>query len=98
MKTISLENYQVTDIEGKPVEGKLYDVKGSLIAILFLPSLNLNTKQLLSNEETRKKIESSIGSVELTDEEYAELVRAIDLLDNLKWNDIQFVHRVLDAK
>ena len=74
-----------------------YAIKDSLIEVLFSPTLKLNTINLLKQEILAKKIIECGDELLLEDEEYTRLQSALSKVEGLGKNDIEMVHRVLEA-
>uniref|UniRef100_A0A6M3LDZ5 Uncharacterized protein n=1 Tax=viral metagenome TaxID=1070528 RepID=A0A6M3LDZ5_9ZZZZ len=101
MRELNLINYSTKVKEIK--DGKLldkiepYNVKEALIAILFMPGNNVTAREAFKRQILADKIEMSNGSILLEEAEWQKLVDAADKLNNVGRNDIEFLHRILDA-
>lgn len=99
MKKIDMTPFmiKVRQSDGIEKEGK-YGLKESLVEILYNPSLKLNAISLLRQEELAKKIAGSPDTeLLLEEEEYTRLKTALETVQGLGKNDIELVHRVMDA-
>lgn len=76
-----------------------YAFKESLVEILFSPMLKLNTVNLLKQEILAKKIIECTGDeLLLEDEEYSRVETALGKVEGLGKNDIEMVHRIVEAE
>lgn len=78
-------------------QAALYDVKTSIIEVLFHPDLNLPSAAILERDETAHKILHCDGSVLLEEQEWINLRIAVQTVSGFTRRDSQFIHRVLDA-
>ena len=101
MRELDLTNYSTTVKEvrnGKLVDKKdEYDVKGSLVSILFMPGNNVNARESFKRQVLANQIETANGSVLLEEADWQKLVDAAEKLENVGRNDVEFMHRILDA-
>lgn len=100
MKKINLKPYDVkwTDKEGKE-QTTPYDVKSSLINILFHPVLKLAGRDLLKAHKLAEKIEEcNEDIILLEDHDYMKLKNAAESIKGFTKNDVEFVQRVLEAE
>lgn len=89
MRKISLSQYSV----GKDK----YDVKGSLVAVLF--ARKLNSSDLIEYDGIAKMIESSDTEVILTEKEYNIIKSCVESNPGgYARQDLEFVERVLNAE
>lgn len=85
--------------DGSPVPLPPYDIRTSLIEILFLPSLQLGARQALERDDLARKIKACEGSdLLLEDAEYQQIESAVNGFKGYGRNDVEFVRRVLEAK
>lgn len=98
-RKISLKNYNIT-IKSPNSEPKEipYDVKESLIEILFNPELKLTARQLLKANDLASKIEKASGSILLNEVEYEKLKHALETVRGLTKNEIVLVKRIFQAE
>lgn len=75
-----------------------YDVRNSLMEILFHPGLELRAKDVLDRDVLARKIKDwPDKELLLEEEEYKKVVAAIEVLRGLTRHDVEFVRRVLNA-
>ena len=93
MRKLDITDY-VVDADGQEV---MYQVKKSIVAILFHPDLKLTAYQLLETNKLAEKISKGDDSVLLEEAEWSTLKKAIDTVKGYSMNDVEFVERVLDC-
>lgn len=93
MKKINVEDYIVD-----PGIGTKYEVKRSLITVLFHPELKLDAYTALKANKVAEKIESAQGVVLLEDAEYDMIKRGLDVTTSYTRTDVEFIKRVLEAE
>lgn len=99
MRQILLTTYPVTVKQKDGREMTIpYHVRESMIAILFQPTLKLQAPQLLRQEALADKIKKAGDSILVEEEEYERLLTAINSIEGLTQVEIEFVHRIVDAK
>lgn len=74
-----------------------FQVKNSIIAVLFQPALKLNAVSLLRQNDLAKKIQDAGDEVLLEEEEYERLCKGINALEGLGREAVEFVERILNA-
>lgn len=91
MRKISLVPYQVNESES-------YDVRGSLVTILF--SNGLGPDDLIEHDRIAKKIENTENNEVLLDEnEYNRIVFCVNSFPKgFGRNDLEFVTRIMNAE
>ena len=97
MRKINTTPYKVnvrTETEEKEID---YNIKNSIITILFQPALKLSAVELLKQNKLAEKVASSGDELLLEEEEYTRLKIALDALEGLSRNDVEFVTRILEA-
>lgn len=91
--TMRLRN-ESGDLEDHP-----YDVKDSLIELLFGRDLQLTGVQLIERDKTAQKIAASPdGHVLLEDAEWAMLSVATEVVRGLGRNDVELIKRIVSAE
>lgn len=99
MRKINITTYKVTvrsaNGETKEID---YGTKDSLVTILFNPELKLSAVDLLKQNKLAEKITDSTDELLLEDEEYNRVKAALDIVQGLGRNDVEFVKRILDAE
>lgn len=88
MRKITLTPYSVGQDQ--------YDVKGSIVAVLF--AHKLNPMDLIEYDRIAKKIEASETEIELNEGEYQIIRSCVESLSvGYERRDLEFVQRVLNA-
>ena len=90
MRKINLQPYDFSD-------GEPYDVKGSIVSLLFSGHLNLGYRQLLEHEHIAQKIEASNSLVLLEETEYREVLNAVETFTGYGRPDVEFISRITEA-
>jgi len=76
-----------------------YDVKVSLVSMLFHPDLRLEAKELLERDKLANKInDCEDGFVLLEDADYEKVKGALGIITGFSRNDVEFVRRILEAE
>lgn len=76
-----------------------YQVKNSLIDLLFARELELSGTEILERDELAHKIDGcSDGNLLLEEGEWNKLVTAINTVKGLGRPDVEFVHRIIEAE
>lgn len=99
MRQIDLSNYsvRVRNPEGEWVDLP-YEMKDSLIEVMFARDLQLTGKQLLERDGLARKIKDCTdGKILLEEEEWNKLVTSINTVKGLGRPDVELVHRILEA-
>ena len=99
MRKINFENYTVTV---RSPDGELrdvpYDVKDSIVGLLFHADLKLSGMELLKQNELAGKILHSKDPEILFEEaEYNKIKQAINVVTGYGRNEVELVRRVLEA-
>lgn len=103
MREIDLSSY---DVKVKVVkdnelvtEERPYNVRESLCELLFVRSQRVSAVEAIKREKIARKIEECEGDIFLLEENDWEKMRdAVNSLEQVGRNDVEFVSRVLDAK
>lgn len=83
---------------GEDNEPVTYDVRKSILNLMFHPGLRLGRVELLEQDDLAKKILKCDGESLLLDEaEYGKVKRAIDNFTGYSRNDVEFVKRIVNA-
>ena len=100
MRKLVISNYKVKARNEKDeIVDVPYNVKESVVSILFQPSLQLQAMDLLEQNKLANKInDAKDGFVLLEDADYDKLRKAIDVVKGLGRNDVEFVKRILEAE
>lgn len=98
MRKITLEPYQ---IKVRTTDGEkeiTYGIRESFVEILFNPGLKLGGAALLKQNELAEKIMKADDTILLEEEEYQRVKIAIETVEGLGKNDVEFVRRILEAQ
>jgi uncharacterized protein YacL (UPF0231 family) len=99
MKKINLKDYEVEVRTPTGTNRVNYEVKTSIIGLLFQPELKLNGVELLKQNQLAEKIlQHQEPEILLEDAEYNKIKQAIDLVKGFGKNDVELVRRVLEAE
>ena len=102
MRKLNLENYQVTEKVRNPVTGGAreftmpYNVKDSVLNILFLPVLKLAGATLVKQNVLAIKIEQCEKEVMLEEEEYQRVLVAANAYSAQSRSDVELIDRILN--
>ncbi len=102
MRKLSLKSYEVTEKVRNPATGSVqqftlpYNVKDSIINILFLPALHLQGVELVRQNVLAMKIEACEDEVMLEEAEYARVKAAIEAYPAAGRADVELVDRILN--
>lgn len=106
MRSIDLTEYKL-EIRTPPQDGQgaagtqnvKYDVRGSLIEILFAPELQLTAKEILDRDDLARKIRDwSDNTLLLEEAEYEKLKSSVEVARGMGHNEVEFIRRVLNAE
>ncbi|MBL7167023.1 MAG: hypothetical protein ISS55_11190 [Dehalococcoidales bacterium] len=101
MRKLNLRSYQTTQKvlggDGQPIEviGN-YNVKDSIINVMFLPTLKLQGAELVRQNVLAMKIETCENEVELEEAEYQRVKEAIEAYPAQSRADVELVDRILN--
>lgn len=99
MKKIDLSKYQAIVHNGKIEESISFDVKKSIVELLFIPQLKLNGSALLQQNSLAEKIQNVKEEfIVLEEEEYSRVKKSFDLYEGFDKNAVELVRRVLNAE
>ncbi len=102
MRKLNLEDYQVTEKARNPVTGGVkeytvpYNVKDSILNILFLPTLKLSGATLVKQNVLAMKIEQCETEVMLEEEEYQRVLAAANAYTAQGRSDVGLIDRILN--
>jgi len=102
MRKLDLRDYQVTHKTVNPVTGKgeeitlPFQVKDSLLNVLFLPELKLMGAALIRQNILAVKIEQAGDEVMLEEEEFHRLKTAVENYPARSRADVDLVDRILN--
>lgn len=100
MKKIDLRNYSIKVLLSNGERKEIsYNVKDSMVNILFTPELKLSGREVLQVNKLATKIEDcEEDEIILETVDYEKLSRAVDTFRGFGKNDVEFISRVLEAK
>ncbi len=102
MRNLNLRNYQVTEKVQNPVTGGVkeyelpFNVKDSILNILFLPSLKLAGAALVKQNVLAMKIEKCEDEILLTEDEYQKVLMAANIYTAQGRADVELIDRILN--
>lgn len=93
---------QMRNAEGN-LEPKPYNVKGSMVACLLHPTLNLTGRELLLRDKLASRIEETKiiegnGHILIEEADYRKLKQAFETIQGFTKSDMELVRRVLEAE
>ncbi len=96
-KKIDLSGYPTgqLDEKGQPVT---YDVRKSLVSVLFHPGLQLDPFQVLEANELADKIRIGGDTILLSEQEYAKIQAGLKVIKGCQEADVEFVRRLIHAE
>jgi len=94
MRKINLLDYEIQT----PAGVKNYQVKDSIVLLLFNADLKLDAVQLLKTNELALKISSAESELLLEESEYSILANAINRFKGYTQNEVELVKRILNAE
>lgn len=100
MRKLAVSDYAVKarNQDGAIVDAP-YNVKESLVTILFHPALKLEARELLRRDKLANKIlDCKDGMVLLEEAEWQKLETAVNTISGYSRADIELVRRVLEAE
>jgi len=98
MRKINLKDYTVEVRTPQGVEQVNYEVKTSIINLLFHPDLKLNAVALLEQNKLAEKILATEHKIMVEEAEYSKIKQAVNVITGLGKNDVELVQRVLGAE
>lgn len=99
-RKINLENYPIQGFDEKGKEKEVpYDVRGSLVTVLFNKDLNLSAVELLDRDDLARRIRDCKGKEILLEEaDYQKIRQSLEVIrGGLGQTDVGFVRRVLEC-
>jgi len=99
MRKINFQDYNVTVQTPEGEKRQIpYEVKDSMISLLFHPDLKLGGVELLKQNELAGKIlNAEPGDLLLEEAEYNKLTQAINVIKGYGRNEVELVRRILEA-
>ena len=101
MRNLNLRNYEWTQKvrggDGKIIELTApYNVKDSILNIMFMPALKLMGAALVKQNVLAIKIEQAQDEVMLEEHEYERVKAAVEAYPSQSRADVEFVDRILN--
>ncbi|KKN38854.1 hypothetical protein LCGC14_0749090 [marine sediment metagenome] len=102
MRKLNLKDYQYTEKVHNPIIGGVkeyelpFNVKDSILNILFLPALKLAGAALVKQNVLAIKIEQSEDEVLLTEDEYQKVLTAANTYIAQGRCDVELIDRILN--
>lgn len=97
---IDLRNYQVqvaTDRKGVAVFDD-YDVKDSLVRMLWNPALELTVEQAFETKPLVDRIRATKDGIVIDQSDYVRLKKALAVIRGAQEDDLELFRRIRDAK
>ena len=92
------DDAEVVNLAGELKSALVYDVRGSLVEVLFHPQLDLPAKAALERDDLARKIlEHPESTILLEEAEYALITGSLNAVSGLGRNDVRFIRQVLNA-
>lgn len=105
MRELNLQPYTIRILRPNDKTGQMeavegnYDIKESLVGLLFARDLQLQARDLLERDPLGRKITEAEGPTLLLEEkEYDIIKKAVDTFKGYTRNEVELVRRVYDAK
>ena len=106
MRKLNMANYivklRVPDQmnPGQMIDAELpYGVKDSILNLMFIPDLHLNGAELVKQNVLAMKLEQcKEDEIQLEDEEYQRIKKAVDTFKGFGRNDVELVTRINEAE
>jgi len=104
MRKLNLKSYQwtqkvvVKDKEGEHIQDVTspFNVKDSVVNIMFMPGLGLKGAELIKQNILAVKIEQAEDEVMLEEAEYERIVTAANNYTAISRADVEFIDRILN--
>ncbi len=98
MRNLEIGNYMV-EVRGQDgCTQTPYDMKRSIITVLFHPELRLKAQDLLERDKLARKIdECKEDSILLEEAEYGRIKSAVESVSGYSKDDVTFVKRIMEA-
>lgn len=99
MKKINLKDYTVEIKTPNGIEVTDYEVKTSIIGLLFQPALGLTGVEVLEQNRLAEKIlQHENDEILLENAEYDKIKQAVDVTKGFGRNDVELVRRIFEAE
>lgn len=99
MKKLDIQPYQVSVVRTDGTKEEVpYQVKESMVEILFNRDLKLNGVGVIKQNQLAEKIlAANSDELLLEDEEHERVMKALSLVEGLGKNDVEFAKRIINA-
>ena len=92
------DDAEIVNLAGELKPALVYDVRGSLVEVLFHPQLDLPAKAALERDDLARKIlKHPDNTILLEEAEYALITGSLNNVSGLGRNDVRFIRQVLEA-
>ena len=99
MKKINLQNYPISVSSPEGEKTMPFEVRKSIIELLFIPALRLNAMALMDQNKLAEKIKDAQEDfVLLEEEEYRRIQKSFTLFEGFDKHSVELVKRVLEAE
>lgn len=99
MKKMDIRPYLVTVARADGSKEEIpYQIKESLVEILFNRELKLNGAGVIRQNQLAEKVLAAGDELLVEDEEYDRIMKALSLVEGLGKNDVEFAKRIIDAQ
>jgi len=103
MRQIDISPYQIENTDGRSPDEKVqptipYNVRDSVIEVMFHPDLMLGARAVLERDALAVKIKDwPDNNLLLEEEEYKKVVAGLEAVKGLTRRDVEFAKRILNA-
>jgi hypothetical protein len=101
MRKIDLTPYPVKVRNEKgEISGEMpYNIRESMATVLFAPGQDLSVRESIKRAKLADRLENEKdGFILLEENEYDMLTKAVDVLKDVRRDDLQFIERILEAE
>ena len=91
------DDVALVKVASEIAKANIYDVKASVIEVLFHQELDLRGEALLQRDDLARKIRNANGKVLLEEVEWIDLKNAINTAPGLNRHDVPFMRLVTNA-
>jgi hypothetical protein len=91
------DDVALVKVASEIAKANIYDVKASMIEVLFHQELDLRGEGLLQRDDLARKIRNANGKVLLEEVEWIDLKNAVNTAPGLNRHDVPFMRLVTNA-
>jgi hypothetical protein len=92
------DDLEFVQLASELTKAVIYDVKGSLIEILFHQDLDLHANEVMEREDLARKIRNCPdGKILLEEVEWINLRQAVETVPRLGRQEVEFIRRIQNA-